>query len=263
MHTLTRNYYEVLEVATDADQESIERVFRRLALMFHPDLNQSVGATLRMQEINEAYSTLRRPDKRAKYDREHDIRPVMRPKRYPEQTPFRPQKYRVHYSPPPPAPPAPEPAPRPVVVAEQVVLFYLGHSSYGMRIQNVEGILMMQPIIPSLRTPGFAEGIILARGEQMPVIDLRRYFGIEQQPVTRQSRIILGNVLGIKMGLIVDSVENYITIPAESIEPSPVVAPGQRVPFIRGIYRKGVQLVVLLDLPAMLSPDELNQLRRV
>lgn len=62
------DYYAVLGVAPNANLETITSAFRRLAHQYHPDRNRSVDATSRMQEINEAYSILRDPDKRAEYD---------------------------------------------------------------------------------------------------------------------------------------------------------------------------------------------------
>ncbi len=68
--TAKRDYYEVLGVSRDASPEDVKKAFRRLALEFHPDRNSGdTGAEERFKEINEAYSVLSDPDKRAQYDR--------------------------------------------------------------------------------------------------------------------------------------------------------------------------------------------------
>jgi molecular chaperone DnaJ len=63
-----RDYYEVLGVPRDADQQRIKDAFRDLALRYHPDRNREPGAEERFKEIAEAYAVLSDADKRAKYD---------------------------------------------------------------------------------------------------------------------------------------------------------------------------------------------------
>ena len=64
------DYYEVLQVSTSADQETIDRVYRLLAQRFHPD-NQQTGDENRFRTLLEAYTVLRDPEKRARYDVAH------------------------------------------------------------------------------------------------------------------------------------------------------------------------------------------------
>jgi curved DNA-binding protein len=61
------DYYELLEVAPDADLIEIRRAYRRLARRYHPDLNQQAHDA-RIKLLNEAYATLKDPEKRAAYD---------------------------------------------------------------------------------------------------------------------------------------------------------------------------------------------------
>jgi molecular chaperone DnaJ len=65
-----RDYYEVLGVARDADDDTLKKAYRRLAMQYHPDRN--VGdheAEIKFREAAEAYEVLRDPQKRARYDR--------------------------------------------------------------------------------------------------------------------------------------------------------------------------------------------------
>src|SRR6266545_2624738 len=61
-------HYKVLMLAEMADQEIISTVYRKLAKRYHPDVDSSPEAARRMAEINEAYMTLRDPEKRRRYD---------------------------------------------------------------------------------------------------------------------------------------------------------------------------------------------------
>src|SRR6202046_2320786 len=63
------DYYEVLGVPRDADQDAIRRAYRKLARTYHPDLNSDSDAEDRFKQLGEAYEVLSDPDKRERYDR--------------------------------------------------------------------------------------------------------------------------------------------------------------------------------------------------
>ncbi len=62
------DYYDVIQVAPQADHEVIEAAYRRLATKYHPDVDHSPGATERMKLLNEAHDVLSDPVKRREYD---------------------------------------------------------------------------------------------------------------------------------------------------------------------------------------------------
>lgn len=64
-----RDYYEVLGVSRDADAQEIKKVYRKLALKYHPDHNEGAEAEEKFKELSEAYGILSDPEKRSRYDR--------------------------------------------------------------------------------------------------------------------------------------------------------------------------------------------------
>src|SRR5512137_2640555 len=64
-----RDYYDVLGVPRDADDNAIKSAYRKLARQYHPDVNKSEDAEERFKEVNEAYEVLSEPEKRQMYDR--------------------------------------------------------------------------------------------------------------------------------------------------------------------------------------------------
>src|SRR4051794_18160789 len=62
------DYYRILRVDPQAEPEVINAAYRKLAAMYHPDVDASPDAQARMVEINQAYGVLRDPDSRAAYD---------------------------------------------------------------------------------------------------------------------------------------------------------------------------------------------------
>ncbi len=68
MATQKRDYYEVLGVAQDANDEDIKKAFRKLAFKYHPDHNPEEAAAEKFKECSEAYQVLCDTDKRRAYD---------------------------------------------------------------------------------------------------------------------------------------------------------------------------------------------------
>src|SRR5688572_7530980 len=64
-----RDYYEVLGVERNANEDEVRRAYRRLARQYHPDVNKDTGSDSRFKEINEAYEVLSDVEKRRNYDR--------------------------------------------------------------------------------------------------------------------------------------------------------------------------------------------------
>jgi DnaJ-class molecular chaperone len=64
------DHYEILEISPNANSETIERMFRYLAMRYHPD-NQKTGDPARFSEVVVAHDTLKDPVKRAQYDLQH------------------------------------------------------------------------------------------------------------------------------------------------------------------------------------------------
>jgi curved DNA-binding protein len=63
-----KDYYKILGVTREANQEEIKRAYRRLARKYHPDVSKEANAEERFKEVQEAYEVLKDPEKRAAYD---------------------------------------------------------------------------------------------------------------------------------------------------------------------------------------------------
>jgi molecular chaperone DnaJ len=70
MSVAKRDYYEILSVTRDCDDQTLKSAYRKLALQHHPDRNpDDHGAEEKFKEAAEAYAVLSDPQKRAAYDR--------------------------------------------------------------------------------------------------------------------------------------------------------------------------------------------------
>ncbi len=65
---MNKCYYDILEVERDASQEEIQKSFRKLVKIWHPDVSKHSNAETKIKEINEAYDTLKDTEKRKSYN---------------------------------------------------------------------------------------------------------------------------------------------------------------------------------------------------
>jgi purine-binding chemotaxis protein CheW len=142
----------------------------------------------------------------------------------------------------------------------QLVVFNLANENYGVDIAAVDGIVKMQPITAVPHAPGFVEGVTNLRGEVLPVIDLRKRFGLPQGEITKDTRIVNVEMDGVKVGMMVDAVSEVLRVTEENIEPpSPIVVTVDSA-FITGIAKVDERLIILLDLARVLSTEEQTRL---
>ena len=96
----------------------------------------------------------------------------------------------------------------------QLVSFKLGSEEFGIDILKVQEINRIVEITHVPKSPDFVEGIINLRGKVIPIIDLRKKFGLEQKEYTKNTRIIVIELEGGRItGFIVDSVSEVLRIP--------------------------------------------------
>lgn len=146
---------------------------------------------------------------------------------------------------------------------EQVVVCQLAEETYGINIANVREIITMQKITRVPRTPDFIEGIINLRGRILPVIDLRKRFGLAVSEYTRATRIIEVETSGKSVGIIVDGVSEVLRISRDWVEPPSPFIVSVDSEYIRGVAKVDDRLIILLDLDKVLSPSEKAELERV
>jgi purine-binding chemotaxis protein CheW len=142
----------------------------------------------------------------------------------------------------------------------QLVVFELLHEQYGVDISAVEGIIKMQAITRMPQAPSFVEGITNMRGMVMPVIDLRKRFGLATKEVDKDTRIVVVFMDDKKIGMIVDAVSEVLRVSDEIIEPPPPMVTTVNSAFIKGIAKLDDRLVILLDLDRVLTVEEKEEL---
>ncbi len=144
----------------------------------------------------------------------------------------------------------------------QLVIVGLSQEQYGIDIARIDSIIKMQPITAVPRAPDFVQGITNLRGTVLPVIDLRQRFNLNALDPTPDTRIVVAEIGGNKVGVIVDAVIEVRRIPQAAIEPpSPLLMAredfGSRTDCITGIAKiNDGRLIMLLDLEPIASTGD-------
>ena len=148
----------------------------------------------------------------------------------------------------------------------QLVTFNIGNEEYGIRITEIQEINRLDEITYLPKSPVFIEGVTNLRGNVIPVINVRKLFGMEQIEKDDRTRIIIVDVGGRKTGLCVDKVAEVLRLFARNIESTPAIVSGNdNNRFMQGVCKldNGKRIVILLDVEQLLNPDEMASFNTV
>ncbi|MCB0280742.1 MAG: purine-binding chemotaxis protein CheW [Calditrichaeota bacterium] len=137
--------------------------------------------------------------------------------------------------------------------------FNIGKEQYGIEIKYVTQILGMQSITSLPEMPSFIQGVINLRGKVIPVINVRVRFGFESLEFTDRTCIIVVDMDRILVGLIVDQMQEVLTIPNEKIEATPTLNKSVESRYIAGLGKSAESVIILLNTQKLLFDDELEK----
>ena len=137
----------------------------------------------------------------------------------------------------------------------QLVSFHIDGEEFGLDILRVQEIIRIQELTRVPNSPDFVDGVINLRGKVIPVIALRKRFGLEELAHDKQTRIVVIEVEGTVLGFIVDSVSEVLRIPADTVEPPPRLGKVERE-YVSGVGKLDNRLLILLDVDRLMSDAE-------
>lgn len=140
----------------------------------------------------------------------------------------------------------------------QFVGFQLADQRYAFRIEQIQEIVILDRVTRVPQVMDYVEGVSNLRGTIIPIINLRKLFGIDPKPSDDESRTIVVNVGHRTMGCTVDSVSQVMRIPAESIQLAPDIVAPEGTAYVKGFAKLDGQLVILLDIDELLDPEKLE-----
>ena len=143
--------------------------------------------------------------------------------------------------------------------SSQFVGFQIAGQDYAFRIEQIQEIVILDKVTKTPQVPDYVEGVSNLRGSIIPIINLRKLFGLEPKPVDSETRTIVVNVGQRTMGCTVDMVSQVVRVPEEEIQPAPETVTAGGASYIAGFARQKDRLMILLDLDELLDPSKLDQ----
>jgi purine-binding chemotaxis protein CheW len=140
---------------------------------------------------------------------------------------------------------------------DNYVLFELAGSTYGIRGDDVQHVELLDHVTHVPNTAPAVAGVVFSRGVVVPAIDLRVRFGLPRQPPTPRTRLIFLKVQQRVVALIVDAAREFRAIPRDAIRPIEESLHGIEGNYVKGSATVNQRLVLLLDVGAVLRPDEI------
>lgn len=140
----------------------------------------------------------------------------------------------------------------------QIIDVKLGNDSFGIEIKYVNSIIVMQNITRVPKAQPYYLGVINLRGEIIPVMSLRRRLGLEDDIFTSSTRIMIlkPDASSESVGMIVDEVNEVITLENDSIEKISYDDKDGKAGFSSGIGKYGDELINILNIPAIISEND-------
>ncbi len=145
----------------------------------------------------------------------------------------------------------------------QFVAFRIENQTYAFRIEQIQEIVILSQVTKTPQVPDYVEGVANLRGSIIPIVNLRKLFGLDPKPIDSETRTIVVNVGKRTIGCTVDTVTQVVRIAQDAVHAAPETVTGHGASYISGFARVGEQLIVLLEVDELLDPQKLDQVSKV
>ncbi|WP_024653473.1 chemotaxis protein CheW [Borrelia persica] len=155
----------------------------------------------------------------------------------------------------------------------QYLLFSLDEL-YAIEIKYVVEVLEYTKISKIPRTPDYMAGIINNRGKIVPIIDIRKQFGMEDRKFSddevKRKEVNISNIIiltlthegdELSLGILVDHVNEVLELSSSDIDDAPRIGVGFNSRFISGIGKYNDKFIVILDVKNLFDIKELSKFK--
>lgn len=139
-----------------------------------------------------------------------------------------------------------------VIEIMQFIVIRIGTEQYGIDIKFIDNIVRVQNITRVPKVASYLKGVINLRGEVIPVMSLRGKMNLEDDVLTKDSRIIIIKINHESIGIIVDSVREVVNVNVPDIEKISFENREENI-YVMGIAKINNDLISLLDLNTVLE----------
>jgi len=150
-------------------------------------------------------------------------------------------------------------------VFQTFLTFSLGQENFAIDVEHVEKILEYQPVTEVPKAPVYMLGVFNLRGEVIPLVDTRIKFGMERTEITTSTCVLVITINSegekIKLGALVDSVNEVIKQSTKDILPIPTIGKQSKTEFLHGVLKIADRFILLLNADKIFSVDEIIELK--
>jgi purine-binding chemotaxis protein CheW len=140
-----------------------------------------------------------------------------------------------------------------------VTTFLVSGSLFGMDTAVVQEVVRLTTVTPVHHAASCVVGVMNLRGHISTVIDLSARLGLGHVDMSGDKRIIIIEWLGERVGLVVDTMEDVLSVERGAIGPAPENVRSAQSHRMLGVFRNGDRIVAMLDLDKVLSLDGENE----
>ena len=137
----------------------------------------------------------------------------------------------------------------------QLVTFKVAGQDFAFNIFQVERILRYEAPAPLPKAPDFLEGVLRYQGTAVPLVDLRKRLGVAA-PLREETRTVVLEWEGGKLGVVVDAVTEVLQVAASEITSPPRIVKGLAAEYITGLVVTGGRTIIVLNTARLLSSHE-------
>lgn len=146
--------------------------------------------------------------------------------------------------------------------AEKFLTFLIDGQYFAIPIEDVREIIATQSVTQMPDFPEYVKGVINLRGSIIPLVDLRLRFRKPEKERDEYTSIVITSIEGTDVGFVVDAVDEVLDIDKEHLASPPKMGEGS-ARYLKGIGRVGEKIVLLLDVGALLSGEEIAGIAEV
>ncbi|MDY4028479.1 MAG: chemotaxis protein CheW [Butyrivibrio crossotus] len=139
---------------------------------------------------------------------------------------------------------------------KQYIVIRINNEFFGIDIMNVDSIVKIQQITRVPKSQDYFIGVINLRGEIVPVMSLRKRFGMEEVPDDSSTRIIILKLDQNFVGIKVDMVRDVVALEETDIEKNNIVTGNNGQMFIKAVGKHNDELISILGLHSVVIDRE-------
>ena len=138
------------------------------------------------------------------------------------------------------------------------LVFSLDERRFALRLAAVERVFAVAEIASLPAAPRIVLGVINIRGRVVPVVDVRKRFGLPAREIVLSDKFILGRTSNRSVALLVDAVMGVVELPQVATTHAAAIVPGLN--YVEGVARLSDGMVFIHDLETFLSLEEATAL---